>query len=182
QGLELQRVNQVNSAAALDVMRDAGFELIPIELPQTETSGLWLILAAEAAAAFDQITRDGSVDSMKRQDDNAWPNIFRAARLIPAVEYINANRVRMQLMREMTRVMHAVDVFIVPSFGANALQITNFTGHPCVVLPNGFTDKRTPTSISFIGGLYQEAATLAVAKAYQDATDWHKQYPDLGAM
>ena len=179
QGVELQRVNQVNSAAALEVMRSAGFELSPIELPKMEMSGLWMILAAEAAAAFDQITRDGRVDSMKRQDADAWPNIFRAARLIPAVEYINANRLRTQLMHEMARVMSAVDVFIVPSFGANALQITNFTGHPCVVLPNGFTEKRRPTSISFIGGLYQEAEALAVAKAYQDATDWHKQYPAL---
>ncbi|MCY4147115.1 MAG: amidase, partial [Chloroflexi bacterium] len=66
--------------------------------------------------------------------------------------------------------------------GANALQITNFTGHPCVVLPNGFTDRRTPTSVSFIGGLYKEAATLATAKTYQDATDWHKQYPDLAGL
>ena len=81
----------------------------------------------------------------------------------------------------MAQLMADIDVFIVPSYGANALQITNFTGHPTVVVPNGFTDKHTPTSISFIGGLYQEAETLAVAKAYQDATDWHRQYPDLDA-
>ncbi len=178
-GQALERANQVNSAAVLDVMREAGFELTPIQLPSTDMSGLWLILAAEAAAAFDQITRDGRVDTMARQDDDAWPNVFRAARFIPAVEYINANRIRSQLMQDMAKVMQEVDVFIVPSFGGNALQITNFTGHPAVVLPNGFTDKRTPTSITFIGGLYQEAETLAVAKAYQDATDWHRQYPDL---
>ena len=116
---------------------------------------------------------------MARQDDDAWPNVFRAARLIPAVEYINANRIRTQLMHDMARLMADIDVFIVPSFGGNALQITNFTGHPTVVVPNGFTDKRTPTSITFIGGLYKEAETLAVAKAYQDATDWHRQYPDM---
>ncbi|MDE2857709.1 MAG: amidase [Chloroflexota bacterium] len=168
-----------NSLAALELMREAGFELIPVELPQRDTGGLWTILAAEAAAAFDQITRDGSVDAMSRQDDSAWPNIFRAARFIPAVEYINANRLRALLMRDMARVMTEVDVFIAPSQGANVLPITNFTGHPTVVLPNGFSDKGTPTSISFIGGLYQEAEALAVAKAYQDATDWHRQYPDL---
>ena len=175
----LQRANQVNSAAVLDVMRAAGFDLQRIELPDTDTSGLWLILAAEAAAAFDEITRDGRVDTLARQDDDAWPNVFRAARLIPAVEYINANRIRTQLMHDMARLMADIDVFIVPSFGGNALQITNFTGHPTVVVPNGFTDKRTPTSITFIGGLYKEAETLAVAKAYQDATDWHQQYPDM---
>ncbi len=171
-----------NSLEALAVMRALGFELIPIALPDREIGGLWTILAAEAAAAFDQITRDGSVDSMARQDDSAWPNIFRAARFIPAVEYINANRIRSQLMQDMARVMSAVDVFISPSFGGNTLQITNYTGHPTVVLPKGFSDKGSPTSISFIGGLYQEAETLAVAKAYQDATDWHLQRPDLEAL
>ncbi len=170
-----------NSLAALELMREAGYDLIPVELPQRDTGGLWTILAAEAAAAFDQITRDGSVDAMARQDDSAWPNIFRAARFIPAVEYINANRLRALLMADMARVMTEVDVFIAPSQGANVLPITNFTGYPTVVLPNGFSDKGTPTSISFIGGLYQDAETLAVAKAYQDATDWHRQYPDLDA-
>ncbi len=179
QGEELERVNDVNSAAVLDVMRAAGFALKPIELPDRNISALWLILAAEAAAAFDQITRDGSVETMKRQDNSAWPNVFRAARFIPAVEYINANRVRTQLMRDMARVMSEVDVFISPSYGGSTMQITNFTGHPTVVAPNGFTDKRSPTSITFIGGLYQEAETLAVAKAYQDATDWHRQHPNL---
>ena len=182
QGQALERVNQANSAAVLDVMRDAGFELVPIELPSADVSGLWTILAAEAAAAFDQITRDGAVDSMTRQDDGAWPNIFRAARLIPAVEYINANRVRSQLIADMARLMQDVDVFISPSFGGGTMQITNFTGHPAVVVPNGFTDKRTPTSITFIGGLYQEAEALAVAKAYQDRADWHLQHPDMDAV
>ena len=178
-GEEMQRVNDVNSAAVLDVMREAGFELTPIELPDTDIQGLWVILAAEAAAAFDQITRDGSVDSLTRQDDDAWPNIFRAARFIPAVEYINANRIRSQLVADMARLMQEVDVFISPSFGGRTLGLTNLTGHPTVVLPNGFTDRRSPTSITFVGGLHREAETLAVAKAYQDATDWHRQYPDL---
>ena len=176
---ELYRIHLENSLAVLDVMRGLGFELLPLELPQRDTGGLWLILAAEAAAAFDQITREGSVDSMARQDDSAWPNIFRAARFIPAVEYINANRIRSLLMADMARLMNEVDVFVVPSYGGNALLITNLTGHPTVVLPNGFTDKGAPTSISFIGGLRKEAETLAVAKAYQDATDWHRQYPAL---
>ena len=179
QGEELQRVNQVNSAAVLDVMRAQGFELKPIELPDADLSGLWIVLAAEAAAAFDAITRDGSVSSMKRQDNSAWPNVFRAARLIPAVEYINANRFRTQLMHDMARVMSEVDVFISPSHGGNAMLITNYTGHPTVVVPNGFTAKHSPTSITFVGGLNQEAEALAVAKAYQDATNWHRQYPDL---
>ena len=182
EGEALQRVNQVNSAAVLEVMRAQGFDLIPIELPETEMSGLWVILAAEAAAAFDQITRDGSVSTMARQDDDAWPNIFRAARFIPAVEYINANRIRTRLLRDMARVMREVDVFISPSYGGNTMGITNLTGHPTVVAPNGFTDKGTPTSITFVGGLFKEAETLALAKAYQDATDWHLRHPELDSL
>ncbi|MCY4062335.1 MAG: amidase [Chloroflexi bacterium] len=176
---ELYRDHLENSVAVLERMRGLGFELIPIALPDREIGGLWTILAAEAAAAFDQITRDGSVDQMKRQDDSAWPNVFRAARFIPAVEYINANRLRTQLMQDMAGVMSDVDVFISPSHGGNAMLITNYTGHPTVVTPNGFTRKGSPTSISFIGGLFKEAETLSVAKAYQDATDWHRQHPDL---
>lgn len=181
-GEALQRANQVNSAAVLETMREQGFELKPITLPPLDTSCLWLILAAEAAAAFDEITRDGQVETLTRQDDDAWPNIFRAARFIPAVEYINANRIRSQLMAAMAQVMQDVDVFISPSFGGRTLQITNFTGHPAVVVPNGFTDRQTPTSISFVGGLWKEAETLAVAKAYQDASDWHQRYPDLSKL
>ena len=168
-----------NCQRDLQVLRDAGFDLQEIELPETETDALYLILVAEAAAAFDEITLDDRVSSMRRQDDEAWPNTLRAARFIPAVEYINANRIRTQLMQNMAQIMREIDVFIVPSFAANALRITNYTGHPTVVVPNGFSDRHTPTSISFIGGLYQEAETLSVAKAYQDATDWHLQYPDL---
>ena len=179
---ELYRSHLENSVAVLDLMRAQGFELIPIELPDREIGGLWTILAAEAAAAFDEITRDGRVNTMVRQDDSAWPNVFRAARFIPAVEYINANRVRTQLMHDIARVMSEVDVFISPSHGGSTMQITNYTGHPTVVLPNGFTEVRSPTSVTFVGGLNQEAETLAVAKAYQDATDWHLQYPDLDAL
>ena len=179
QGEELQRANDINSADVLGAMRAAGFALTPIELPDIDITGLWVILAAEAAAAFDQITRDGSVDQLTRQDDGAWPNIFRAARFIPAVEYINANRVRSQIVAKMARLMNDVDVFISPSYGGRTLGLTNLTGHPTVVVPNGFTDKRTPTSITFVGGLHKEAETLAVAKAYQDGADWHRQYPDI---
>ena len=169
----------INSARTLDVMRGLGFQLMPIELPPTDTSALYLILIAEAAAAFDAITRDDRVSTLAGQGEHNWPNIFRAARFIPAVEYINANRIRSQLMRDMATVMRDIDVFLVPSFRGNAMQITNFTGHPTVVVPNGFSARNTPTSISFIGGLYAEAETLSVAKAYQDATDWHLRHPQL---
>ena len=175
----LERINRVNSNAVLDVMREQGFDLIPLELPDYDMDALFIILLAEAAASFDELTRSNQDDLLNWQDDAAWPNTFRAARFIPAVEYIQANRVRQKVMHEMAALMQQVAVFVVPTFGGNVLPLTNFTGHPAVVLPNGFTDKHTPTSITFIGGLYKEAETLAVAKSYQDATDFHKQYPPM---
>ncbi|MCK5034109.1 MAG: amidase, partial [Calditrichia bacterium] len=108
-----------------------------------------------------------------------WPNVFRAARFIPAVEYIQANRLRYTIIQEMEKIFEKVDVYIAPSFGGNNLLLTNLTSHPCVVLPNGFDEKGSPVSISFIGDLYEEAEILSVAKIYQDATDFHKKHPPL---
>ena len=115
-----------------------------------------------------------------RQVADAWPNVFRQGQLIPAVEYIRANRIRTLLMQEMERVMEEVDVYVVPSFGGNDMLMTNLTGHPAVVLPNGFRRSNgTPTSITFTGRLYGETEVLAVAHAYQQATDFHLKRPPL---
>jgi len=136
-----------------------------------------IILSAEAAAAFDELTRSHRDSLMVRQIRNAWPNSFRASRFIPAVEYIQANRVRHQLIQDMEKLMTDVDVYVAPSLEGDNLLLTNLTGHPCVVVPNGFNEKHSPTSISFIGRLFDEATMLAVAKAYQDATGFHHQHP-----
>jgi Asp-tRNA(Asn)/Glu-tRNA(Gln) amidotransferase A subunit family amidase len=168
-----------NDRAVLDALRGIGIDLIAIELPDDDLEPLFLILLAEAAAAFDELTRSNQDDSLTWQDKEAWPNSFRAARFIPAVEYIQANRIRTLLMQKMAALMQTVDVFVVPPFAANALVLTNLTGHPAVVLPNGFTDKGAPTSMTFIGDLYHEADVLAVAKAYQDATDFHRKRPAM---
>jgi Asp-tRNA(Asn)/Glu-tRNA(Gln) amidotransferase A subunit family amidase len=168
-----------NDRAVLRVLEDLGMMLIPIELPEYDYESLFIVLVAEAAAAFDELTRYDLDDQMKWQDKDAWPNMFRAARLIPAVEYIQANRIRALIMRDMAAVMQQVDVFVSPAFLGNTLRITNLTGHPAVVLPNGFTEKGTPTSITFVGGLYNEAAALTLAHAYQQATTFHYQHPPM---
>ena len=168
-----------NDRAVLDVLRAQGIDLIPMELPDDNLDPLSIILYAEAAAAFDELTRSDQDDQLTWQDKEAWPNGFRAARFISAVEYIQANRIRTTLMQKMADVMQAVDVFVAPSFSGNTLVLTNFTGHPAVVLPNGFTEKNTPTSISFIGNLDREAEVLALAKAYQDATNFHLKHPSI---
>jgi Asp-tRNA(Asn)/Glu-tRNA(Gln) amidotransferase A subunit family amidase len=171
--------NRENDRATLDVFRSLGVDLIPLELPAFPARALRFILSAEAAAAFDELTRSGKDDLLVRQDRGAWPNIFRGARFIPAVEYIQANRLRTLLMREMAEKIKEIDVFIAPSFGGDTLLVTNLTGHPAVVVPNGFDDKGSPTSISFIGKLFEEGKLLLVAKAYQDATEFHLQHPSL---
>ena len=136
------------------------------------------ILNAESAAAFDELTRNNQDDLIRRQDKNFWPNSFRVARLIPAVEYINANRHRSTLINSMNNFMKNYDVLITPTFAGPQLSITNLTGHPVVVFPVGFNQRGLPNSITLIGNLFDEATILAVAKAYQDATPFHKSHPE----
>ncbi|MEM7354985.1 MAG: amidase, partial [Acidobacteriota bacterium] len=149
----------------LDVLRSLGVELIPIALPERyPVDGLGLILTAEAACAFDDLTRSGRDDLLVRQIENAWPNVFRQGQTIPAVEYLRANRIRTLVMQEMEEKLAGVDVYVNPSYGGNNLLVTNLTGHPCVVVPNGFrAGDGTPTSITFMGKLYGESAALALA-------------------
>lgn len=165
--------------AVLDALRGAGFDLRPIELPDLPVDTLGLILSAEAAAAFDELTRTDGVDRMVRQSEDAWPNVFRQGRTIPAVEYIQANRVRTLVMRDMARHMEGFDAYVAPSFAGSNLLMTNLTGHPAVVLPNGFRKNGTPGSITFTGKLFGESDLLAIAKAYQDATGFHKRHPKI---
>jgi Asp-tRNA(Asn)/Glu-tRNA(Gln) amidotransferase A subunit family amidase len=163
-----------SDSIALDVLRGMGIDLIPIEIPDYPVYPLGIILSAEAAAAFDELTRSGRDDLLVRQIRNAWPNVFRTARFIPAVEYIQANRIRSMIMREMENL--DVDIYVSPSFGENLL-LTNLTGHPCVVLPNGFDSEGGPVSITFIGQPFEEGKLLAFARAYQEKTGFHRKYP-----
>jgi Asp-tRNA(Asn)/Glu-tRNA(Gln) amidotransferase A subunit family amidase len=161
----------------LDELRALGVQLVPIELPDYPIEAMSFILSAEAAAAFDELTRSGRDDMLTRQTAQAWPNVLRQARLIPAVEYIQANRLRTLAMRALDSVMHEVDLYV--GFGATDLLLTNLTGHPAVVIPTGVTESGSPTSITFTGRLYDEATILAAAKAYQEATGFHLQRPPM---
>jgi Asp-tRNA(Asn)/Glu-tRNA(Gln) amidotransferase A subunit family amidase len=169
--------SKANDAATLDKLRELGATLVPVELPNIPVQPLACILSAEAAAAFDDLTRSNRDDLLVRQVKAAWPNTFRGARFIPAVEYIQANRIRTLVMQAMETL--DVDVYLTPTYGGDNLLLTNLTGHPCVVLPNGFDDKGSPTSITFMGRLYGDDVLLEVAKAYQDATDFNKKHPPM---
>ena len=170
---------KANDEATLDELRRLGFDLIPIELPDTPIKPMSLILNVEAAAAFDEITRDTRDDLMVRQIQNAWPNRFREARTVPAVEYLQANRLRTLVMKAMQEQLSGIDVYVSPSWEGENSLLTNLTGHPAVVVPNGLRKEQTPSSITFIGRLYSEDKALAVAKAYQDATSFHLKHPVL---
>lgn len=165
----------------LGTLRRMGVKLAPIRLPSGYPAGdLALILGAEASCAFDDLTRSGRDDQMVRQSRDAWPNVFRQGQFIPAVEYIRANRIRTLLMREMEKLMEGIDVYVVPSYGGDNLLLTNLTGHPAVVVPNGFAPADgTPTSITFQGRLHGEAEVLALAHAFQRETGHHLKRPPL---
>ncbi len=170
---------KTNDSLALGIFRNMGIELIPIKLPELPVADLGIILSAEAGAAFDDLTRSGKDDLLVRQVKNAWPNVFRASRFIPAVEYINANRIRYQLIQEMNELMKTVDIYLAPSWEGDNLLLTNLTGHPAIVMPDGFSKDGTPTSITITGNLFREGELISAAKAYQSATDYHLKHPPL---
>ncbi len=175
---EVYRGNK-NDRQSLEVLRKMGIRLIPFDFPEAQpVEAMRIILTAEAAAAFDELTLSNRDTLLRRQDRYAWPNTFRIARFIPAVEYIQANRFRSLLMEDMDRLMRDFDVVVSPSYGGNQLLITNLTGNPCVVVPNGFDDRGSPTSISFIGKLFDEGTPLAFARLYQDATGFDELHPE----
>ena len=165
---------------ALDALEKAGVRMTAIELPKFPTQNIRYILTAEAATAFDDITRDGRVNQLSGQDNGDWPNTFRTSRFIPAVEYLRAQRARVLLMREMDKLMSQWDVFVSPAPGSASLIITNLTGHPAVCVPCGFTGTPSlPRAIMFTGGLYDEASPLRVALAFEQATKWHTMHPKV---
>jgi len=173
------KTNRENNDSSFAVLKRLGAKLIPVTLPSLPINDMSIILTAEAGASFDELTRSGRDSMLARQAKDSWPNIFRSARFIPAVEYIQANRVRYLAIQDMAKLMGQVDVIVAPPFDGDNSLLTNLTGHPCVVVPNGFSKKGTPTSITFLGKLFDEATLLAVAKQYQDATDFHLKHPKL---
>lgn len=170
--------------AALAVLRSMRIDLIPVELPDLQYDAMRIILTAEAAAAFDDLTRSNRDSELVQQSRNDWANTFRTARFIPAVDYINANRLRSTAIAAWHELMKKVDVIVTPTGASNLSQLvaTNLTGHPAIILPNGFRDDGTPVSLTFLGGLFEEAKLMAVAHAYQSATKFHLMHPSMNPV
>lgn len=183
--------------AAIAKLQQMGVKLVPIDMPKFPYDAMVVMLTAESAAAFDELTRSGRDKLLSAQGPDDWPNTFRVARFIPAVEYLQASRARRLAMEAVAKVVEDFDVIVAPT-GSQQLVITNLTGHPSVILPNGFRGDdapkplseadgdndnvggpRTPVSLTFLGKLYGEAKLLALARAYQDTTDFHLKHPNF---
>jgi Asp-tRNA(Asn)/Glu-tRNA(Gln) amidotransferase A subunit family amidase len=175
---EADEENKAGNEAMLESLRNLGLDLAPIELPDYPVLDLAFLLRVEAAAAFDELTMSGLDELLVSQEDGAWPNIFRAARFVPAVEYIQANRIRTLIIQEMAELMENVDVYVAPASDRINLTLTNLTGHPTVVVPSGLSEEGVPNnSVTFTGRLYGEAEALILAKAYQETTEFHLKHP-----
>jgi Asp-tRNA(Asn)/Glu-tRNA(Gln) amidotransferase A subunit family amidase len=210
----VQHATKAQDDAALEVLKRIGAKLVPVELPQNPLTGSGLILTPEAGAAFEGLTLSGRVKEMVQQGPGSWPNTFRSAQFIPAVDYINANRARVLLMQSWWELFKNLDVIVTPTTGPQ-VGMTNLTGNPAVIVPNGFREApplnqgppaarpdsarppaaapsdtgprvqpptpsprpQTPVSLTFLGPLYQEERALALANAYQRATDFHLKRP-----
>ena len=170
---------KANDEATITRIRELGAELIPVELPDYPLNSISFLLSTEGAEAFDELTLSNQDDLLKQQSAGSWPNTFRKRRFVPAVEYLRAQRIRWLLIQDTAKVFQKVDLFVAPSQSGRSLLLSNLTGHPSVVVPNGFSKAGTPTSICFIGKLFGEADILAVAKKYQDATDFHLKHPPV---
>ncbi len=177
---ERDTANRERNRELLAVIRELGIKVEEARLPaDVPVSALSIILGAEAGAAFDDLTRSDRDTLLVNQRKNAWPNYFRSFRFIPAVEYVNALRIRQILIREYHAATKDFDVIVAPTFAGDQLLMTNLTGHPCLVLPHGFDEKGSPTSISLLGRLEGEAALIALGRAIQASTRWEKLHPPL---
>lgn len=170
--------NSPEHQAALEQLRELGVELVEVQLPKYPVWPMMIILFAECAAAFDDLTRSNLDDKLVEQGPNAWPNTFRVARLIPAVDYIRAQRIRTLLMRETAETFRDLVAFVSPAGNFETLGITNLTGHPALVAPCGFRDGM-PVSLTFNGQLFDESRLIALGRAWQELGDFHEQRPPL---
>jgi len=175
--------------AALDAVRKLGMVPTEVSFPDWPYDSLNVILFAEAAAAFEEITLNGQVDTMKMQTPDSWPNLFRSARFLSAVDFVQADRFRRKVAEEMAHIFSRVDLLLVPSLRDETLVIGNFTGHPSLTLRAGFVEvsearsdwapdpahplpkfsppRRVPHGVTFIGRLFDEGTVARAGLALE---------------
>jgi Asp-tRNA(Asn)/Glu-tRNA(Gln) amidotransferase A subunit family amidase len=189
--------------AVLDRLKSLGMSAVEVSLPDWPYTSLQHVLFAEAAASFEELTLSGGVRSLRAQVPDAWPNLFREARFLSAVDFVQADRFRRRVAQEMARVFSSVDLLLVPSLRDEMLNIANFTGHPSLTLRTGFVNvsearsdwapdpknplprfnppRRVPHGVTLLGRLFEEGtvarAGLAIERAFPVATE---RPPDFG--
>jgi Asp-tRNA(Asn)/Glu-tRNA(Gln) amidotransferase A subunit family amidase len=185
--------------AALEALKEVGMIPIEVAIPDWPYGSLNLILFAEGAAAFEELTMNGGMNQLKAQVPDAWPNIFREARFLSAVDFVQADRLRRKVAEEMARVFSEVDLLLVPSLRDEMLTITNFTGHPSLTLRAGFIDvakarsdwapdpnhpmptfsppRRVPHGVTLIGRLFDEGTIASAGLALERAFGVANQRP-----
>ena len=166
-----------NDLTSLDTLRNLNVDLVPVELPEHADMDALQMLLVDEAAAFDELVHNGNIDLFRQDIEEPEDMLMRIARLHPAVEYVQINRRRMLLIQGMAEIFDRIDVLVSPFGGSNVQSATSLTGHPSVAIQNGFGDDGTPTGCQIIGQLYGEADALGLARAYQQATDFHRQHP-----
>jgi Asp-tRNA(Asn)/Glu-tRNA(Gln) amidotransferase A subunit family amidase len=185
--------------AALDEVKKLGMEPVPIALPNWPYDCLDLILFSEAAAAFEELTLSRATDQLKAQVPDAWPNIFRQARFLSAVDFVQADRFRRKVAEQMMEIFKNVDILLVPSLRDEMLTLTNFTGHPSLTLRAGFIEvsearsdwapdpkhplpkfnppRRLPYGVTLIGKLFEEGLLGRVGVALERAFNVAQERP-----
>lgn len=174
---------EANDRAALEAARALGVNLVEVRVPEQPGGALVQALLVEAAAAFEELTLSNADDTLDWQHDNAWPNTFRAARFVTAIDYVQIDRVRRRVMQDMDEVFSGVEAMIGPNFAGGMLTITNFTGHPQLAFRSGFIEtpartifdgpvegaqpKRTPVASSLWAPLFEERALIKLGRALE---------------
>lgn len=165
-------------AAVTAALRGQGAQLQPLEWPaRIPAVAMDIIMRVESAAAFEELTSRDRDDELLDQSVDARPNVFRAAHFIPAVQYVQANRVRTVTKRRVHEVFQQVDVFLVPPMTEAALVTTNLTGHPAVTVPIGGPEEGSQQGVAVVGALWREDLVLRVAHAWQLASQVHRRRP-----
>lgn len=167
-------------ATAIAALRDAGCELVEIEPPPVDVTPLLVPLLIEAAAAFEQLTRSNRDDELSWQQPEAWPNTFRRAWLMPAIDLVQADRLRRRAMGVASRFFGQVDAVLSPCYADELLTLTNATGHPSLTLPVGFDAAGEPYGMSLMGRLFDEGTLLRAGRALESRVGLGGRRPPLG--
>lgn len=171
--------NNASAAAlkgAIEVYRNAGVTLTPVTLPESPAAAIYALINAEAGAMFDELIRSGGINQLADTGVNGRANQLRAARFIPAVDFVRAHRARGVLLQQMNELFGRIDVLVSPT-SSEILTMANLTGHPGITVPAGFADG-LPVGLMLTGPLFREEILMRAAAAFERATDWHVKRPE----